>query len=127
MRFAPRLACASIRAALASVSALALAATLAHAGVTATGTLDRIYEAVVAPGSTLPGLAGAAVTDLWVYAYRGGAWVQIPFQLDQKDASGNYFVADSDPTFDSNDELVWMAKDMGDQVTSDVWPSDLAS
>ena len=129
MRLVLRPTLCRVRDALASLAVVAasLGAGIAHAGVTTSGTLDRIYEAVVAPGSALPGLAGAAVSDLWVYAYRSGAWVQIPFQLDQKDASGNYFVADGDPAFDSNDELVWMAKDMGDQVTNDVWPSDLAS
>src|SRR5207247_7632242 len=38
-----------------------------------------------------------------------------------------YFGADSDPTFDSNDELCFMAKDMGDQVTNDVWIDDATS
>ncbi len=112
---------------LASVFVASCCAAVAHATVLAPGTLDRGDEAAVANGTTLPGLAGAPLSDLWVYAYRSGAWVQIPFQLDQKDASGSYFIADADPAFDANDELVWATKDMGDQVSTDEWPNDLAA
>lgn len=115
------------RAAAACLPAALLFAASAHAGVLASATLDRGFEAAVATGAALPAFTGAAVGDLWVYAYRSGDWVQIPFQLDQKDASGSYFAADADPAFDANDELVWATKDMGDQVTADLWPADAAS
>ena len=82
-----------------SVFALALtlcslAPLAAHAGVLATGTLDRIYEPVVVPGATLSALLGSPPGELWAYAYRSGAWVQIPVQVDQKNSQGKFFGAE---------------------------------
>ncbi len=105
----------------------AVHAASASASVIATGTLTRDKEPAIVAGAALPSFAGASTTHLWAYAYRGGAWVQIPVQVDQRNASGNYFDADADPTFDANDEVVFMATDMGDQVSADEWIADAES
>ncbi|MFN2167999.1 MAG: hypothetical protein ACK2U9_17290, partial [Anaerolineae bacterium] len=47
---------------------------------------------------------------------QGGTWSQIPFQVDEVDASGAY-VSNEDGLLDGNDEVVFMAKDLGGQTT----------
>ena len=87
--------------------------------------LTRIHEPVVVTGDQLPLFDGAALDDLFVYAYAGAAWQQIPFQLDEVDASGTYTVENS--LLDANDELVFMAMDLDDQATASDWITDTDS
>lgn len=90
---------------------------------------DRIdpgsWEPVTLTGSQLTGLLGADPGDLFVYAYQptNQAWQSIPFQIDQVDASGNYTTTDEIPTFDSNDELVLMVRDLGGPAPPAAWLS----
>ena len=90
----------------------------ASAGATATTkTLDRNLEPVVVSGASLSGLIGAPVEHLRVYTYTGSGWGgQIPAQVDEVD-SGSY-VATEDGLFDSDDEIVVAAGDLGDQAPS---------
>ena len=52
-------------------------------GPLAARTLDRDADAVIVTGARLPGFAGAPLNQLFVYAYRGGQWQQIPWQFDE--------------------------------------------
>jgi hypothetical protein len=113
---------------------LALCALLA-AAVSHASTLDRDRDPVVLTGSDLPSLLGLSPSTVVAFRYQGG-WVQIPEQIDERDTvtfnqvygggwpqleidvetytdSGTYVGADSDPLFDGDDELVFMAKDAG--------------
>ena len=87
--------------------------------------LTRSQEPVVISGDRLPLFDGATLDDLFVYAYAGAAWQQIPFQLDEVDASGTYTVENG--LLDANDELVFMAMDLGEQATASDWITDTGS
>jgi hypothetical protein len=109
------------------------------AGVVSTAsqasTLDRDRDPVVLVGAQLPRLLGLSPPTLVAFRYQGG-WVQIPVQTDERDTvtfnqvygggypqmdidietytdPGTYVGADSDPLFDGDDEVVFMARDAG--------------
>lgn len=92
--------------------------------------LDRDLEPVVIAGSAFPDFQGAPVSDLFAYVFRNNTqtWEQIPFQIDERDASGNYFNPNGDETIglDGNDEFVFMAMDAGDRNLSS-WINDVTS
>jgi hypothetical protein len=98
-------------------------------------TLDRDRDPVLLTGSDLPHLLGLAPSTVVAFRHQGG-WVQIPVQIDERDIvtfnqvygggypqgdidvetysdAGTYVGADSNPLFDQNDELVFMARDAG--------------
>ncbi len=90
--------------------------------------IGRDLDPVVVKGQTLPALLGKDTIGLRVYAYKSGIWSPVPFQLDEVVAvrdSGYYsdFIRKLDPI----DELVFMAKDLGDQAGEREWPPDEAA
>jgi hypothetical protein len=89
---------------------------LAEAGLAPTPpSLARQHDPVVITGGLLSDLAGHPLHDIFVYAHRGTALVQIPFQIDERDGSGTY-VPVEDGHLDDDDELVFMAMDGGGRV-----------
>jgi len=102
-----------------------------------TNTLDRDRDPVVIVGGNLSSLAGLAIDQVVAFKYQSG-WAQIPVQIDERKVvdyrdvydgvvgaglttlayadPNTYCGADTDPTFDSDDELVFMAKDAGDRA-----------
>ncbi|MGD2165987.1 MAG: hypothetical protein PVH50_10715 [Anaerolineae bacterium] len=83
--------------------------------------IDRDLEPVILTGEDLPLLAGAPTDSLFLYAYRGESWEQIPFQVDEKD--GGAYVPTMGSPLDADDEIVFMASDLGarppdEQVTA---------
>jgi len=108
------------------------------ASLASAATLDRPADPVVLTGADLPVLAGAAPGDIVAFRY-GSGWVQIPVQVDERVVvdfaqiydylggisatvdtlayadAGTHTGADTDATFDANDEIVFMALDAGDQ------------
>lgn len=85
----------------------------------------RTLEPAVFRGEQLPEFDGAALGDLFVYAYDGSTWAQIPFQFDEVDADGVYTVENG--LLDGNDELVLMAMDLGAQAATWEWIDDTDS
>jgi hypothetical protein len=85
----------------------------------------REQEPVILTGGQLPLVTGVPLDELYAYAYDGGAWAQIPFQIDEVDASGVYTVEDG--LLDANDELVFMAMDLGVQADPLSWIGDADS
>ncbi|MCP4640180.1 MAG: hypothetical protein GY851_07100 [bacterium] len=100
--------------------------------------LDRPADPVVMIGADVPSLDGIATGDLVAFRYTG-SWVQIPVQVDERatlnseDAyngsysgltkldytdSGTFVGPDPDPLLDSDDEIVFMVKDAGNQATT---------
>ncbi len=99
-------------------------------------TLTRPADPVVLTGADVASLTGIAPDDLVAFRYDGG-WYQIPVQVDEQDMvnyndvyngntnwgggftrlsytdPGTFTGGDSDPTLDSDDEIVFMAKDAG--------------
>jgi hypothetical protein len=89
---------------------------LAETGLAPTPpSLARQHDPVVITGGLLSDLTGNPLHDIFVYAYRGTALAQIPFQIDERDGSGTY-VPVEDGHLDDNDELVFMAMDGGGWV-----------
>lgn len=77
--------------------------------------LNRPHDPVVLPGSLITDLSGTPIGEIFVYAYRASAPVQIPSQIDERKPDGMYVVLE-DGVYDANDELVFMAQDGGNQV-----------
>jgi hypothetical protein len=99
----------------------------------ATSPLDRPADPIVLTGADVPTLTGIAPSELVAFRYDSG-WHQIPVQVDEramKDLgsiynsspngiviltytdAGTFTGPDPDPTLDSDDEIVFMAKDAG--------------
>jgi len=67
-----------------------------------------------------------------LFASRRGIWGPIPYQIDEVDAEGLFVLPegkspsrdepDLHGILDGNDELVFMAGDLGDRVTAEQWP-----
>ncbi len=89
----------------------------------ATAALDRPDDPVVITGTNFPVFAGVPLTQLVLYAHRGGDWAPIPFQIDQVSISGTYVIS-GNGLLGSKDELVFMASDAGDSATGADWPAD---
>jgi len=96
----------------------------AAADSAATGkTLDRDLEPVIVTGAAISAFAGVPVNQLFVYTYADGNWEQIPAQVDEVTARGAYTEAE-DGLLDANDEVVFMAMDLGDQAVGMVPTAD---
>lgn len=114
---------------LASIFLVGLPSTRAH-DPAAKKTLRRAGDSVVIEGSRFPRLKGVHKDRLRLYAVREGKLTPIPFQVDERTPELNYcWTEGPDPVkdvdeglIDDDDELVFMARDAGDQA-----PDDLAA
>lgn len=95
----------------------------ASAAESATLAAQRAEDPVEVAGGSLPGLDGVPIAELAVYGFDGSAWAPIPFQIDEVDASGVY-TSTEDGLMDSNDVLVFMARDLGQGAPPTQWPAD---
>jgi hypothetical protein len=96
-------------------------------------TLTRTEDWVVVRGNDLPRLKGRHKDKVRCYAQRGGAFVPIPYQVDERTPLGGFCFTEGDKEFlvedvdhgliDDNDELVFMAKDAGDLVNESSFPA----
>lgn len=75
---------------------------------------SRTLEPVIVTGAEVPLFQGTSVDDIFVYRWTGVTWEQIPFQVDEV-AAGAY-VSVEDGTLDADDEIVFMAQDLGSQA-----------
>ena len=85
-------------------------------------TLDRDADAVIVTGAHMPGFTGAPLNQLFVYAYRGSQWQQIPWQFDEV-KNGKYIAVDNQK-LNTEDELVVMGGDCGDRAAPNNWIGD---
>jgi uncharacterized repeat protein (TIGR01451 family) len=86
--------------------------------VTTAGPLTRDLEPVIVSGAEVSALGGTPIDELFVYSTAGHGWSQIPFQVDEVTATGDYTTTE-DSLLDGNDEIVFMAMDLGVQAPSD--------
>ena len=93
-------------------------------------TITRKPDPVIVTGDNLSGVTGLNPTRLGLYAVEDNKLIPIPFQVDQRDEEGNFFltemggeVQDLSHLFDDNDEVVFMAKDLGDRCFPDQYPT----
>ena len=132
------------------LSAVGLLTTLLAYGQVST--LNRPKDPVVLSGTILSKFYSLNPTDIVGFKYVQGVWTQIPIQVDERawldivtpygpiasitgaplspanpkiyfycDPS-TYTGADLTPTFDNDDELVFMAQDAGGQFTGTAYP-----
>ncbi len=89
----------------------------------------RDYEPIVITGNDMPEFVHTNISDLYVYSYNASesAWNQIPFQFDEKDQSNDFLDEKKNGLFNFNDELIFMAKDMGDKAPPESWIDDETS
>ncbi len=88
----------------------------------------RNYEAVVKLMSDFNQFFGLPIAELYLYSYDKvlTEWRAVPFQIDERNASHNYFGID-DGLVNEHDELVFMARDAGDKVPDGYWLADIDS
>ncbi len=100
----------------------------AGAAVQVSNTLTRFHDPVIVTTSLFPELPTRETTNYRLYSSHHGVLSPIPFQFDERDKAGEIIFPDSDDTdefaFDDNDELVFMAKDLGDRIDPSLLPSE---
>jgi len=115
----------------------------ATAGVARANALDRDREPVVLTGADVPSLIGTTPGRVVAFRY-DGEWVLIPVQIDEMatvdfgtiyglDPTGltvltyadtsTFTGPDPDPTFDGDDELVFMSADAGGEQSTAAEPA----
>lgn len=109
-----------------------LIVTLAWSGLarpsqaTAAAAFTRADEVVVVQGESLTQMLGFPLDELGVFALNSGVWTPIPFQVDEVNITGT-FVIEEDGLLDENDELVFVAGDMGEAASPHEWINNLGS
>jgi len=104
-------------------------------------TITRSAGPVIVRGELLTQMLGMPLEGFRLFSGRQGVWVPIPFQIDEVDAEGLFVLPegkhpnrdegrrgkerDRHGILDSNDELVFMASDLGDRLCAEPWPSDV--
>ena len=86
---------------------------------------SRNLEPVIITGSQVTLFSGVDIATLYAYAYSGGEWTQIPLQIDEVNSLGEYSIEDG--LLDENDELVFLAKDIGEKAGETDWIGDSSS
>ncbi|MBN2354525.1 T9SS type A sorting domain-containing protein [candidate division KSB1 bacterium] len=107
------------------VRRLCLMLLAASTGFAQLNTLGHEYEPVVVRGALLSLFNGVAFDDLFIYRFLfdSQTWEQIPFQFDDVGADESYF-SENDGLLDADDELVFMAADIGDRAPTGAWIAD---
>ncbi len=94
--------------------------------------IDRKYEPIVLKGDTLSAFLLEQIEHLYLFRYDGNqdSWQMIPFQFDEVNPDVNDSLKYFEPEdslgglLDADDELVFMAADLGDKADQDTWVAD---
>ncbi len=91
-------------------------------------TINRYHDPVIIAGSRIPAFAGVPVNEIHVmrYSVSGDVWEDIPFQVDEKDG-GVFDTGEKNGLLDPTDEIVFMARDLGDSAAAGQWWDDAAA
>ena len=94
--------------------------------------INRYNEPVILTGSQLPEFRTVSTNQIHAYIYRStpDLWIEIPLQIDEKNASGNYLNFINTPLknyLGLDDEIVLMSHDLGEKVDSTEWIDDAVS
>jgi len=94
----------------------------------ASKTLTRFHDPVIVKTSLLHELPTRKTSGYRLYSALQGILSPIPFQFDEQDETGEIVFRSKDDTdtftFDDNDELVFMAKDLGDRIAPSLLPPE---
>ena len=92
----------------------------------ASKTLTRFHDPVIVNTSLLRELPTRETARYRLYSAHQGVLSPIPFQFDERDDTGEIVFPGKDDTgdftFDDDDELVFMAKDLGDRIPPSLLP-----
>ncbi len=123
---------AGVLLALATGVAVAAYPPAGGTGHASAASIDRDFQPVVLTGSSLPGLQGLSTSSIVVYAYDSGIsnWAAIPSQVDERadvTLQGQcvhtaLMFAEEDGLLDADDELAFMASDLGDLAPDNIRP-----
>ncbi|MBN1782131.1 T9SS type A sorting domain-containing protein [bacterium] len=86
----------------------------------------RVHDPVVIQGASVPAFLGKSVDAIRVYSYNAGenTWQPVLFQIDERDDTDSY-IGQKDGLLSDQDEIVFLAGDMGHQAPDDNWPGDI--
>ena len=99
-------------------------------GVLEKNTVNRFYDPVEFRSEMLEGLLGKKLSHLRLYSFGEGSFKQVSYQFDEWTEDG-FLIMDRGPEqngelangiLDRQDMLVFMARDVGDRVSRDLWP-----
>ena len=140
-----------------SLTTTAFALFLILTAFTQSSTLNRTNDPVILTGANLPTFLMLNTNSIVGFKFVSGTWSQIPIQVDEIAlldivtpygplaiaagypptpsnpklnfyTDGNtYTGADPVPTFDTDDELVFMAKDAGGQFNGSTYPAGIVA
>jgi hypothetical protein len=101
--------------------------------------LSRTRDPVVLHGEDVLQMIGFPLAGFRLFSFQADRLVPVPFQIDEIDAEGFYVLPQGkepnrdtgrrgkekelDGALDGNDEIVFMAEDLGDQVSREAWPA----
>ena len=93
--------------------------------------LSRFYDPVEIRAEILADLLGTRLSELRLYSYYNGSLHQVLFQFDEWTEEGSMILdrggeANTDlgnGVLDRSDMLVFKARDSGDRVSKELWPS----
>lgn len=109
-----------------AIPALLLAGATAALGGAGTLPRERPYDPVVLSTRSLDGLGDCEPDHYRLYAVRDGVVVAVPFQVDARDRRGGYEFGEVamgvGHRFDDDDELVFMARDLGMRQATQPFP-----
>ena len=93
--------------------------------------MKRVLDPVIVSGAKLPALLGSPIDNIRVYAASSNGKLRpVPFQVDERDASGEYVYKGMKDTdngkLDKNDELVFMIRDTGGRAGKKTWPAGIS-
>ncbi len=96
-------------------------------------TFDRWPDPVVADCGLFSTMLGKKIEFVRVYVHTKGSFHPIPFQIDEKDGQGNRVYPsgekanpeDGNGLMDKGEELVFMARDCGNRVKPDIFPTGI--
>ena len=112
------------------ISCFVLQASFANTGyIIATKTLDRFYDPVEMRGELFPEMQNSELDHLGLFACSHGKLDLIPYQFDEWTEKGEMILSmgeennaeESNHKLDPQDQLVFMARDLGDQVEPAKW------
>ena len=90
----------------------------------------RDYQHVIMSGEFVSNFLGLPIDEIFAYSYNEAEneWKQVPIQIDERDDSSHVFLTNPNRVLDNRDQILFMARDMGDRVEGDyVWIDDESS
>ncbi|MBN1894664.1 hypothetical protein JW906_09215, partial [bacterium] len=102
-----------------------LAVLLLGLSAAAAGIETRDYEPLILKGGAVPSALGKPVGEIHLFRFvsAGASWESVPFQIDEKDGETGFF-GSRNGVLDADDEIVFIAHDLGDRASASDWIAD---